>query len=88
MARKHKSFPSLQINTYTHNPQLAEIQEEERENGAAMVPPENIRVSFPGAVSTKASQQQVTQRLLFILSLLRGVARSILFHSLDQYRVF
>ncbi|XP_045123336.1 outer dynein arm-docking complex subunit 3-like [Portunus trituberculatus] len=40
---------------------LAEMQEEEKENGGILTSPENIRVSFPGTVSTKAAQQQVEE---------------------------
>ena len=56
-----KHIPSLtlvQIPLIPH-PQLAEMQEEEKENGGILTSPENIRVSFPGTVSTKAAQQQV-----------------------------
>ncbi|XP_045594017.2 outer dynein arm-docking complex subunit 3 isoform X1 [Procambarus clarkii] len=41
---------------------LAEMVEEERENGGMLTSPENIRVSFPGTgATTKAAQQQVEE---------------------------
>ncbi|XP_053636855.1 outer dynein arm-docking complex subunit 3 [Cherax quadricarinatus] len=41
---------------------LAEMAEEEKENGGMMTSPENIRVSFPGSgATTKAAQQQVEE---------------------------
>ncbi|XP_042218658.1 outer dynein arm-docking complex subunit 3-like [Homarus americanus] len=41
---------------------LAEMVEEEKDNGGMMTSPENIRVSFPGSVATtKAAQQQAEE---------------------------
>lgn len=48
---------------------LAEMVEEERENGGMLTSPENIRVSFPGSgATTKAAQQQVRHDHFCILN--------------------